>query len=209
MTTFLTQIDESQLFPDRAVLDKVPEDKLKHLIFEHILALVMASANGETHYAKDTAKLNGFTNWSSAHTDLYKLLYASRSTKLEKKLNYTAIIYWLRHMDKPEGKTAEHRLLINLDAQLGVHDITLKSIRRICQSWCEAGEETRELAARRLLQIMKKDCYKSDLIPMVKDVIRDDSPECALEEDADGGATTAGNIATVVQPLGAVIRRPR
>lgn len=241
--SLIRDLTESKLITSRTSYRKYSGTELAEMLYLHILTFrILAHEEHEFahEYARKTRIWYGFDDWHSNATDLYYMLHVignyddpelelsdttrKHLAKLPFRDNEMLHILKLMATDNRTADLYFRRMLLHLDADLGIMQSSLRSVRRLAMNWPDIGRRERQLVITRLLLFLRNRCNMSDLTIRIKEYARDhsmviDDKETTsatlthliklhkLDEDGDAVATTSADIASVVMPLGKVQRR--
>jgi len=189
MFSFMQEISESKLIPNKHFLHEYDSEELAELAYINILSLrilLFEKENGTKtfaeQYCKKTIRYGNFKHWHIDSTDIYVMIYGitSDEAKLDKNDHHlrihmpvdTLLIYkWLRAAaDKHLDKNLTDRLFVKLDTMFRIKDSSLRAIRRLVMDWEEIKTFQRRLALTRLLQYMRTKAAKGELLQKLNHV---------------------------------------
>lgn len=181
---FIASLAESRLFSSNTAYRKFSAQTLSELAILHICALRILASDIRSHsfatgYAVKSARMLKFARFYTNTTDLSLLIYpllnpqdvdfmmpeVSEVHLDHMDINEREITAWLKEIARGhinEGRT--RHLFTYLDRQFNIKSTTIRSIRRLVQDWPRLDHEGRELAMRRMIQIIKTKAPRSDIL---------------------------------------------
>lgn len=186
--SILGDLTESRMFPSKKAIDKEDFDSLTESLFLLLIALrILLTEDGlYAHlYVRRTISASNFKNWRADGTDVYLCMHALSTGKYEPSdeypdtINMLSIQRWLREMNKTDGtdETETRRLFLRIERLLFIKDASMRAIRRLVMDWPSLNSQQKRLSTTRLLQMLRARLPKSDLLPIITDVARQNNWE--------------------------------
>jgi hypothetical protein len=185
---FIGTLTESHLIPSQASLRQYTAEELADLSVLYICALyVLFNFKDSERFAEQYAKRTiqhgtDFHKWSSGATDLYVMLYGlqasdvhlddqERSDKFKNvvPLGESLLVRWLTEMSRGNVRDTTHRsLFTRLDFNFKTSNSSIRAVRRLIMDWHHLNAHERQLAATRLLQLIRVRASRGELFQQLR-----------------------------------------
>jgi len=165
MYSIIRDLSESRSFRSESDIQKVNESVIGDVLYAHILALFILYHNSDTRswakdYAGKTALHGNFKYFVTTANDLYVLAYAHRDAKYFKPSRLLNILSSIRF----GYRMSVYGVLTEIQSSLVIHEVSLKSAKRIVAYWDDMPSYDRLIAIRAIRQLIKSKLPTSDII---------------------------------------------
>lgn len=227
---FLADLCESKLLPTYTHLNRFQAKQIAELLHLYLCAMnILAheptSREFAAQYARRTTEFGTFDLKRNFATDLYVMIHAILSDDVafrsplasdffidHMSIDLATITAFLRNIAYKRLSTPTINLLFaNIDRRLHIEDSSLRAIRRLAQDWPRLNRSNKRLCITRILQILRSRASRSELLPWLEKLAREQEleikqardPEPKTEsllkafETASSGASGVAGVATM------------
>ena len=199
---FLQTLSEARLFGgSRTGLSRYNAKEIADLLFLHLIALQILKNDfyglpKAQDYVRNSGNLVTWDDWSSARNEIYVMLHVLFGKRAEKarltlkdqeesqeflkhiNINWPYLRKFLRLVLSGQSDEAfERRFLLDLEHDLKINNSYYRSLRRLASTWNQQSESNKRLVMTRLLQILRTKARRSELLPVLEWVSRQEKLE--------------------------------
>lgn len=198
---FIKQLTESSLIRNTKTLKNFSARDMADLIFLYFVGLQILRSDFEgnpqaVQYAAKTNTWGSIDTFRSAATDLYILMHTLFGSNNESSLNmldnqeasklllqnlqfdYPQAKKWLNDVASgKEQSSKDNQFLMKLESMLLIKNGDYRSIRRLAVEWDDIDQQAKQLAMTRLLMALRARAKKSEILPMLEKVAKDNKLE--------------------------------
>lgn len=199
--SFIKQLTESSLVRNEKTLKNFSSRDIADIIFLYFIALQILRSDFEGKpeaiaYADKTNTWGNLTNFRSAATDLYVLMYtlfgnnnesyinmlenqeASKLLLQELDFDYPQAKKWLSNVSNgKEQTTQDKQFLMRLEAMLLIKTADYRSMRRLAVDWDNLDHSDRQIVMTRLLMALRSKAKRSELLPILEKIAKKNNLE--------------------------------
>lgn len=194
---------ESKLIPSQSFYKAMTLRQVNELIHLYLITLEILRKEADyaviaRSYARNTVRYRNFHMFRYGQTDLYALLHVLYDPKqnikrqlrhpqmtnhIESRMMLDAnfenlLMQYLLQMSRGQDNySLQNRFLLIVEKALHITEMDYRAIRRLAVDWTRLNPKQKSLAITRLLQAYYRKGYRSELLPILKQLSEDQNLE--------------------------------
>lgn len=186
--SLIADLTESRMFPSKKSFEHQDFESLTegaYLLLITARILLTEDVTFAMKYLKKVISTSSFKTWRADSNDLYLHCFGLTTGAYEavgkepETVSMVAVMRWMREMVQSKGLKEDetNRFFLRMDRLLHINDASMRAVRRLVMDWPDLDEHEKRLSCTRLLQMMRSRMPKSDLLPILQKLVRENDWE--------------------------------